>query len=86
MAALYTPPPKLGFGAENTVFIQWKGTDVCMDVFCQCGAQHHFDGDFAYAVQCGYCEQVFELDCVVAMRPVEKSDLNPWFLAPEDDE
>lgn len=29
-------------------FIQWKGTDVCMDFHCECGVHMHFDGDFAF--------------------------------------
>ena len=38
-----------------SAFIQWKGTDVCMDVYCSCGAHVHVDADFTYAVQCGEC-------------------------------
>lgn len=26
-----------------TGFIQWKGTDVCMDVYCKCGYHSHID-------------------------------------------
>lgn len=29
-------------------FIQWKGTDVCMDFHCECGAHCHFNSDFAF--------------------------------------
>ena len=36
-------------------WIQWKGTDVCMDIRCECGELHHFDGDFGYilGLPCG---------------------------------
>lgn len=40
-------------------WIQWKGTDVCMDVHCACGAHMHFDGDFCYALKCPHCERVY---------------------------
>lgn len=36
-------------------WIQWKGTDVCMDIRCDCGELHHVDADFAYnlVLPCG---------------------------------
>lgn len=40
-------------------WIQWKGTDVCMDVHCACGAQFHIDADFAYHVKCPKCNSVY---------------------------
>lgn len=48
--------------ADNTphAFIQWKGTDVCLDFYCVCGAGGHFDGYFAYYIQCGECGKVYE--------------------------
>lgn len=51
-------------------FIQWKGTDVCIDIVCpQCGNDYHFDGDFMYFVRCA-CGQVFEMGTEVTMTPV----------------
>ena len=35
---------------EIDTFIQWKGTDVCMDFHCKCGAHLHIDGMFVYKV------------------------------------
>lgn len=50
--------------AEGTsVFVQWKGTDVCMDIYCVCGVHGHFDGYFAYALKCPKCGTVFGMDC-----------------------
>ena len=40
-------------------WIQWKGTDVCMDVHCKCGYHGHFDGDFFYAYECPKCKTKF---------------------------
>ena len=36
-------------------WIQWKGTDVCMDIYCKCGHHSHIDADFAYSVECPAC-------------------------------
>lgn len=46
---------------EPHAFIQWKGTNVCMDFHCECGAHCHFDGDFAYVVQCPHCMTKWEM-------------------------
>lgn len=40
-------------------WIQWKGTDVCMDVHCICGQSSHVDADFLYHVKCPYCGRVY---------------------------
>lgn len=42
-------------------FIQWKGTDVCLDFHCRCGASGHFDGDFAYNLRCTVCDTVWNM-------------------------
>lgn len=40
-------------------WIQWKGTDVCMDIHCKCGALGHIDDMFAYHVKCHACGTVY---------------------------
>lgn len=40
-------------------WVQWKGTQVCMDVHCQCGHLSHIDADFAYFVKCPKCATVY---------------------------
>ena len=51
-------------------WIQWKGTDVCMDVHCKCGESMHFDGDFCYYIKCPVCGQVYECDGHIQLHPV----------------
>lgn len=36
-------------------WIQWKGTDVCIDIHCKCGEHFHEDGEFMYNVMCPSC-------------------------------
>ena len=52
-------------------FIQWKGTDVCMDCYCVCGDQFHIDADFAYAVKCSKCGRLYEMSSMIEMREVK---------------
>lgn len=72
------PPPN--------AFIQWKGTDVCMDFRCKCGAHCHFDGGFAYFVKCPHCDRVYEMPFNVFPREVEKDpNGNAKMLQPDED-
>lgn len=43
-------------------WIQWKGTQACMDVHCKCGAHMHIDAGFAYYIECPYCNTVYSCD------------------------
>jgi hypothetical protein len=49
-------------------FIQWKGTNVCMDFYCVCGEQFHLDAMFAYAVQCPHCDRRYEMSTNIEVR------------------
>lgn len=40
-------------------WIQWKGTEVCMDVHCKCGHHSHFDGYFCYNIKCPKCGTIY---------------------------
>ncbi len=53
--------------ATPYAFIQWKGTDACMDFYCRCGAQHHFDGEFAYYYRCKACGLHYKVGSYVAL-------------------
>ena len=44
---------------EGHAWIQWKGTSVCMDVHCRCGADGHVDAEFAYFYRCRACGVTF---------------------------
>ena len=46
---------------QTHVFIQYKGTDICLDFHCSCGTDGHFDGDFAYALRCAGCGKTFAM-------------------------
>lgn len=67
-----------------STFVQWKGTDLCMDFQCpECSAQAHFDGLFAYAIQCPGCGAYFEMPTNL---PLTRVSARPAvFLGAEDD-
>jgi hypothetical protein len=67
-------------GTDASMFIQWKGTDICIDFHCQCGALGHFDGGFAYALRCPNCNSIYELGTQVLARKVEQSSHQPQDL------
>lgn len=54
---------------ETNAFIQWKGTDVCLDFRCECGGTCHFDGYFAYVIECPHCDKRWEMPMILFPRP-----------------
>jgi hypothetical protein len=58
-------------GSDASMFIQWKGTDVCLDFHCPCGADGHFDGYFAYHLRCPACGAVYQLGTQVIAKRLE---------------
>ena len=61
---------------EPRGWIQWKGTDVCIDIHCSCGSTSHFDGAFMYHIKCPECGQVYEADPNIKLIPIdEENDL-----------
>jgi len=44
---------------EPHCWIQWKGTNVCMDFHCECGESSHIDDDFTYYIKCTKCKRVY---------------------------
>ena len=54
----------------NHVFIQYKGTDLCADLYCECGTQWHAHGMFVYAVRCPGCGRDYELSAHIKLIPM----------------
>jgi hypothetical protein len=77
-------------GSDAQMFIQWKGTDVCLDFHCPCrpdtdAFSAHFDGDFAYFVECPYCGAVYEMGTQVIARKLaagEQPPMEPKRMSP----
>jgi hypothetical protein len=65
-------------------WIQWKGTDVCMDIHCECGAHLHIDADFLYEVRCPYCEQAYAVNGHVQLIPIQHA--SEMVKTPEKDD
>lgn len=66
----------------TTGFIQWKGTDICIDFTCECGWLGHFDGYFCYTVRCGGCKRVWALPHTVRLIP--ENEFNREYHTPVD--
>lgn len=55
-------------------WIQYKGTEICIDIHCNCGNSSHFDGDFAYALRCPHCSKVFALGQTIRLIELSEED------------
>lgn len=65
--------------AKPSAYVQWKGTDVCMDFHCECGAHCHLDGYFAYAVKCPHCGAEWEMPWHIYPRKLDReSESGKW--------
>ena len=49
---------------------QHKGTDICMDVQCECGELGHVDGYFVYIYQCPQCMNKYIINHSIKLMPV----------------
>lgn len=52
--------------------VQWKGTDVCLDFHCLCGAYGHVDDYFVYRVECGGCGRRYAVPDTLMLMPLER--------------
>ena len=55
---------------DSRTFIQWKGTDVCMDWVCVCGLHHHIDADFCYVLRCAECGRFYLVGTSVELTEI----------------
>jgi len=62
-------------------WIQWKGTDVCMDIHCECGKISHIDGDFVYYVKCPYCGTIYHCNGHIELIPIKEEPCHHVNLA-----
>jgi hypothetical protein len=51
-------------------WIQWKGTDVCIDIHCTCGALLHIDAEFMYYVRCSECKALYAASPYIKLVPL----------------
>jgi len=55
-------------------WIQWKGTGVCMDVYCDCGCHFHVDDEFMYYTRCPRCLKPYAVSGYVRLLPVTEAE------------
>lgn len=67
-------------------WIQWKGTDVCMDFNCgKCGYRGHIDDEFVYYIECPECHALYEVSGFVEMIEADESNRYSAKHCREDD-
>lgn len=59
------------FKDQPNGWIQWKGTDVCIDIYCECGEQSHYDGKFMYGIKCPHCKREYHVNPHIQLIEVE---------------
>lgn len=57
-------------------WIQWKGTDVCIDLHCKCGHHGHHDGDFFYTYECPKCDRKYSVGCNIKLIELDEEQVS----------
>lgn len=57
-------------------FLQWKGTDACIDIKCKCGNLFHEDAEFLYKVKCDACKTVYFLSGHIELIELTNEDID----------
>lgn len=70
---------------DTEVFIQWKGTNVCFDFWCECGGVGHYDGFFAYTVKCPACDEVWTMPNTLYLVKANEDDASREPVVPSVD-
>ncbi len=56
-------------------WIQWKGTQVCIDLYCKCGYPGHVDTEFFYHYECPKCNQKYAVGQNVKLIPLNEEQV-----------
>ena len=56
-------------------WIQWKGTQVCADLHCECGYHGHIDESFFYFYECFGCKKIFAVGQNIKLIPLTESEI-----------
>lgn len=87
-------PPKPSWDNQHkferpSAWIHWKGTTVCADIHCDCGASYHIDAEFAYYVKCPACQGIFAINGNIQLLKVKGVELSEfgstYFIEPNED-
>ena len=77
LKSLESPSIQFDISHDPHGSLQWKGSDIYMDVHCDCGHTSNVKGDSVYFVKCPACNTIYELNGFVQLikRPdiVEKN-------------
>lgn len=60
-------------------WIQWKGTQPCIDLHCSCGYHGHMDADFFfYYYKCPKCKQGYALGQHIVLIPLTNEHIEMY--------
>jgi len=57
-------------------WIQWKGTNVCMDIHCLCGYFGHVDQEFFYFYECPECHRKFAVGQNIKLIELDSEEVS----------
>ena len=56
-------------------YIHWNGSDICVDLCCQCGYEGHYDGDYFRYYECPQCHTKYAVGQRVKLIPLRDEQI-----------
>ncbi len=63
-------------GRPNT-YVQWQGSDLCLDFNCPCGNWGHLDVGFLFALRCASCGRSWRIAPALLVSELKEGDPQP---------
>lgn len=60
--------------SEPSLWIQWSGSNVCVDFYCSCGAMPHIDAKFRDYLRCIECNAFYYVNPHVEIIPLNERE------------
>lgn len=58
---------------DSFAWVQWKGTDVCIDLYCKCGVHEHYDGKCLHYYECWSCGAKYAIGLNIKLIPLTEN-------------
>ena len=69
---------------QPCVGLQWKGSDICADFHCKCGAHGHLDANFVYYYMCAACGRIYDMPGWMPLRELTKEEIELLHISGRD--
>lgn len=74
LKSLESPIVQFNINEDAHGSMQWKGSDIYLDLHCDCGHTSNIKGDAVFFVKCPACNTIFELNGFIQL--IKRPDID----------